>query len=336
MILSSLLVGLLPIVLFLVGLMVMDSYQLVTRRAVARSMAAGVVAATVAFLLNRQLLLQGHVELATLRREIAPVLEELLKAAWVVWLIRRERVGFMVDAGIHGFAVGAGFALVENVYYAGALGDHRLLVWLVRGLGTAVMHGSTTAIAAILTKSLADRFGSHAVRWSVPGVALAVVVHSVFNHLPVHPLVLTALLLVCMPLLLVVVFEQSERVTRAWLGSGMDSDIETLETLLQGEVHQTPVGRYLESLKTRFAPVVVADMLCLLRVHLELSLSAKGILMARSVGVEIPVDDDVRANLDELRYLERAIGPTGWLALLPFVRTTRRDLWQIHMLGSRR
>ena len=75
-------------------------------------------------------------------------------------------------------------------------------------------------------------------------------------------------------------------------------------------------------------------MMCLLRVHLELSIRAKGILMAREAGLPIEVAEDARANLRELRYLERSIGPTGRLALQPMLQTSSRHLWQIYMLET--
>ena len=73
-------------------------------------------------------------------------------------------------------------------------------------------------------------------------------------------------------------------------------------------------------------------MLCLLRIHLELSIRAKGLLLAREAGFEAPVGEDVRANLQELRYLEGAIGRTGLLALKPILRRSSRDLWQVCLL----
>ncbi len=94
------------------------------------------------------------------------------------------------------------------------------------------------------------------------------------------------------------------------------------------------MGRYLLSLRSRFEGPVVADMMCLLRVHLELSIRAKGVLMAREAGLPIEVGEDVRANLNELRYLERSIGPTGRLALQPMLQTSSRHLWQIYMLET--
>jgi RsiW-degrading membrane proteinase PrsW (M82 family) len=324
--------GFMPVLLFLGGLVFMDGYKLVSRRAVLQALAAGLLAAAVAGLVNRGALDVLHVPPPLVRRYVAPLFEECLKAAFVVWLVRSHRVGFMVDAGILGFAVGTGFALLENTYYMGALADYRPLVWVVRGLGTAIMHGSTTAIVGIVAKDLSDRHGSTALRWFLPGLAVAVIVHSFFNHLVLNPMLTAALLLVVMPLLLVLVFERSEQATSAWLGSSFDSDVELLEILLNEEIRDSRVGRYLESLKARFPGEVVADMLCLLRVYLELALRAKGILIARAAGVGVTPDERVRANFAELRYLERSIGRTGRLAILPFMRTSSRDLWQLHML----
>jgi RsiW-degrading membrane proteinase PrsW (M82 family) len=172
--------GLTPVVLFLVALILMDSYKLVTRRSVVAAIAMGVVAAGVSFLVNRFLLSRGLDE-NLLRRAVGPLVEEIVKAVWVILLIRAARVGFLVDAGILGFAVGTGFALVENLYYAGAVGDTGLGLWIVRGLGTAVMHGSTTAVMAILSKSLTERRGSPALPLFLPGLLLAFTAPSSIN-----------------------------------------------------------------------------------------------------------------------------------------------------------
>ncbi len=332
MTLASILLGLLPVLLFLTGLLCADSYKLVARRSVFTAIGMGCLSAILCYFLNRAALSLPQVDPLLLRRYLAPLLEEGAKAVYVIYLIRSEKVGFMVDAGIQGFAVGAGFALVENAYYAEAIGGASFLFWVVRGLGTAVMHGSATAIVGILSKSLADRRQSTALPVFLPGLAVALVSHSLFNHLGHYPLVATAFLLVAMPLLLLLVFECSEKATRQWLGAGLDTDVELLELVLDGTVAQSRVGRYLESLKTRFPGPVVADMLCLLHIHLELAVRAKGILIARAAGVEIPRDPSVRANLTEMKYLERAIGPAGKMAMLPILRTSSRDLWQIYML----
>ena len=330
----SLLAGFVPVVAFLFGLRVMDSYKLVHRSTLFIALAGGLVAALAAFGANRTLLDALHVPPPLLRAWIAPVIEEALKALLVVWFVSTERVGFVVDAAVLGFATGAGFALAENVYYANALRDPTLALWLVRGLGTAIMHGSATALFAIFGKALWDR-GAHGLVF-VPGLAVAVIVHATFNQLSASPFVTTAILLATMPVLLLAAFEYSERATRDWLASGFDGEMEMLESILDGAVGETAVGRYLETLRSKFDPLVVADLFCLLTIHLELSLRAKGMLLARAAGVEVPVDDSVRANLEEMKYLEKTVGTTGCLAILPLRRQSRRDLWQILLLERAR
>jgi hypothetical protein len=194
------------------------------------------------------------------------------------------------------------------------------------------MQGSATSIVGILSKSLTDRRGSMSLLLFLPGIVLASTAHSLFNHFIVNPLVSAAAMVIVMPILVGIVFERSDKATRDWLGEGLDHDVELLLAIESGPIEDTPVGTYLASLNRLPGPVV-ADMLCLLRIHLELSLRAKGILIARAAGVEVPLDDEVRANFEEMRYLERAIGKTGRMAILPLRRTSGRDLWQFHVLG---
>ena len=327
-------VALVPVVAFLAVLFLMDSFKLVPLRTFVRLIAAGGLAAFAGTRLHGALLDAGFVSAAALSRWVAPVTEELLKALPVAWLLARRRIGFLVDAAILGFAVGAGFALVENVEYLRALGQGSLFLWIVRGFGTAVLHGGTASILAVVAKGLEERRPHAGLAAVLPSLVVAIALHSLYNQFILPPVLSTLLLFVTLPVLLVAVFSRSEKGTREWLGAGFDSEVEMLQSTLGQDVSETRVGRYLLSLRSRFEGPVVADMMCLLRVHLELSIRAKGVLMAREAGIPIEVGEDVRANLNELRYLERAIGPTGRLALQPMLQTSSRHLWQIHMLES--
>ena len=325
-----LLLGFLPVLVFLAALLLLDSYKLVTPRAIAVTMGMGALAALAAFAANRSLLAAGLDE-GALRSYVAPVIEEIAKAAYLVYLVRSQKVGFMVDAGIRGFAVGTGFAVVENIYYANALGDYGLVLWLVRGLGTAIMHASTSGIVGILSKSFADRHRSSAWWVFLPGLAIAIGSHAIYNQFFVNPLLATAIMCLLMPPLVIAVFERSERVTQHWLSSEFDSDLELLDSILSGELGETRVGHYLESIRHRFPGTVVADMLCLLRIEAELGLRAKARLVARSAGVEIPLDE-VEADLAEMDFLKKSIGPTGLMAMSPILRQGGRDAWQLSTL----
>jgi protease PrsW len=325
--------GLAPVLIFLLALIALDSYRLTKFSDVVQALLIGAGVAALCYMVNRELYSHLEIELRTFSRYVGPIVEETLKATYLVYLIRARRVGFLVDAAILGFAIGAGFAFVENLYFLRAAMSASLLTWVVRGLGTAVMHGGTVAILAILSKSTADRFGSERLILFAPGLTLVIVVHGLFNAFILPPVASTVLLLIVFPVLIFVVFQRSESLTRNWLGTGLDSDVELLDLIISGRISDSPIGRYLENLRSRFPYETVVDILCLLRLRVELSARAKGLLMMREAGLDLPPDPELEERFAEVRFLERSVGPTGQLAMLPFLRTSSRDLWQIYMLA---
>jgi RsiW-degrading membrane proteinase PrsW (M82 family) len=324
--------SLFPVFIFLLALIYLDSYKLVRLRSVLVAIVFGGFVALVALFVNSRVAGYLPLDVIFYTRYISPVIEEILKSVYLIYLIRSNRVGFMVDAAIYGFAIGAGFAFAENIYYLQSLQTTNLLVWIVRGFGTAIMHGGTTAIVGIVSKNISDRHSSENPVIYLPGLGIAIAIHSIFNHFVLPPLLSTLSLLVALPLIIVAVFAQSERATRSWLSLGFDTDTELLEIITTGELSETPVGIYLQSLKSSFPGEVVADMLCYLQLHLELALRAKGILLMRETGFQVNPDPELKEKINELKYLEKSIGRTGRLAMLPFLQTSSRDLWQLYMV----
>jgi hypothetical protein len=269
----------------------------------------------------------------TYSRYFSPWLEETLKGAFLVYLIRSRRIGMLVDAAIFGFATGSGFALLENLYYLATRPEAHLVVEIIRGFGTAIMHGGATAIFAIVSVALAEKRADAALSVFLPGLLASVGLHSAFNHLLAMPVLATLGILLALPPLMHFVFQRSERSLRDWLDADLDSDMELLELINSGEFSQSHVGTYLHSLREKFRGEVVADMLCYMRLHVELALRAKGVLLMRESGLEAPIDEETREKMVELQYLERSIGRTGQLAMRPVLQMTSKDLWQIYMLG---
>lgn len=328
-------IGVLPVLLFLGALVFLDSYKLVTFRSVSIVILVGCVCGLCAYLINSAILLLAKPDAEFFRRYAAPVIEEALKASYIAVLLHSRRIGFLVDAGILGFAAGAGFAVVENIYYAQALGETLVVVWIVRGLGTAIMHGGTTAIFAVIGKTYLDREAAAKPLGYVPGFLIAVIIHSLFNHFFLAPIFSALLVLVLVPAVLFIAFARSEKALQSWLGVGFDTDQELLQSITSGNIRSTHVGEYLQSLRAHFKPEDVIDMLCMLRIHLELSIQAKGILLMREAGFDVPADPATQEKFEELRALERNIGATGKLAIMPFLHTSARDLWELYMLKSR-
>jgi RsiW-degrading membrane proteinase PrsW (M82 family) len=332
--LLPMLAGLAPVVSFLGVLLYLDSYKLVRLRDVIALVACGAAVAAAMYAANGAFLARFPVDFAIFTRYVAPVTEELFKGLAIVLLIRAHRVGFLVDAAIFGFAVGTGFASVENLFYLGETPVAGMGTWVARGFGTAIMHGGATAIFAVMGLAMVERAGRVTARAFLPGFAIAVALHSAFNHFFLSPFLSTLGIVLVLPPLLNLVFARSEKALGAWLGKGFDADAEMLALINSGKLSDSPAGRYLHSLKDRFQGAVVADLLCYLRLYTELALRAKGILLMRENGFDVSVDDATREKFTEMRYLEGSIGRTGLRALQPMMHMSHKDLWQLYMLGK--
>jgi RsiW-degrading membrane proteinase PrsW (M82 family) len=329
------LMGLAPVLVFLAALVLLDSYKLVKLRLVAMTVGAGMLAAGLVYLLNAAIFAGVDIDFITYTRYVAPPFEELVKAAVIIYLIRTHRIGFLVDAAILGFAVGTGFALVENVYYLRLAPEAGMGTWLARGLGTAVMHGGVTAIFAVMTLAQMEKGGQGLVwRALAPGYVVAVVIHSIFNHFFLSPLLSTIGIVVALPLLLNTVFSRSEAAVGDWLGKGFDADAEMLELINSDGFSDSPIGQYLHELKEKFEGPVVVDLLCYLRLYTELALRAKGVLMMRENGFEVGIDEPTREKFAELSYLEKSIGKTGLLAIHPMLHMSHKELWQLYVIRA--
>lgn len=310
----------LPVALFLLALIYLDSFKLVRPRVLIELIVIGCLAAAAGLLINYWLLRIG-VSRYVLTRYDAPAVEEILKAIPIIVMLRDKQIGFLIDAAICGFAVGTGFALAENLYFVSSLAAAPPALWIVRGFGTAIMHGGTTAILAMMMQALAPRFAA-------AGIVVAIALHSLFNHFVLSPAMSTLVIILVLPPLMVLVFAQSERHVRQWLGTGFDLDAELLKAMSSGQFAESSAGQYLQSLREHFDGAVLADMLCYLRLQSELSLRVKGVLMLRESGFPVKRDGEVKEKLTELRYLRGSMGKIGELALAPLLR----DVWQLHML----
>lgn len=327
--------GILPVLLLLSGLILMDSFKLLRPSSLAAALAWGAIVA----LANQPLhawLLGGGMDLQTLTRYAAPMVEEIGKGVFVAALLARRQIGFLIDAAVVGFAVGTGFAVVENFVFLQAMADAPTSLWVVRGLGTATLHGAATAIAAVIAKSYLEQRQQGVPLAMASGLAVAIVVHSAYNHLLMPPLMATVLLLLALPLILLVVFDRGEKAASEWVGAGLDLDLERLDALVSQQFQSTNFGTYFQELKSRFEGPVVADMVCLLRLQLELSVQARALLMARQAGLELPVDADVDEAVAEIDFLRRSIGTTGLLALRPLQVSTRSSEYHRHVLQQAR
>ncbi len=326
-------IALVPVLLFLVGLLQLDGYKLLRLRMVLAMVAIGGLAAGASYLVNNYAYAHFSGDFAAYSGYVSPWIEECLKAVLLVFLIRTRRVGVPVDAGIAGFAIGTGFALIENLYYLASRPDAALSVQVIRGFGTAIMHGGTATVLAVITITLYEKRPYGGPQLLLPGFLAAVALHTAFNLMLVRPALATLTMLVVLPFVIYLVFQYSERALRDWLDTDLESNVQLLESINAGTFLNSNAGRYLQALRDRFRGEDLADMLCCLRLHGELALRAKGVLLLHESGMdEPPLDQETRDKLTELSHLKRAIGKVGLLALRPLMMATGKDIWELTLL----
>lgn len=327
----GLLVGILPVVLFLVFLFLLDSYKLVLKRFLFYSLLIGAICGGLSYLFNVFLVENLSIEPEKVSMFISPFTEELLKSVFIIWLISKKRIGFVIDAAIYGFAIGAGLSLIENAVYFYSLPEYDMKLWLMRGLGTGFMQGGCTALfATILIGSKSSK-----VPFSVfllVSFLITYVIHSVFNHLFINPFIQTIGIITILPAIFMIIFKYNEMKLQDWLDIEMSSEVEMLNMIKKGQFLSTPSGEYLETLKKRFSEDAILDIYCYFQLYLELSIIAKRNIMLKECGLPIVKELDLENKLTELAQLRKQIGKTGEYTLSPLIRMSYRDLWEINSL----
>lgn len=327
------LVSFIPVLLFLVLLISMDSFRLLRWPVLTVCLLWGMVSASISLLINNYLGHSLHVSFDLLSHYIAPFVEETLKLFILLWLVFRHRIGFSIDAAIYGFAVGTGFALTENLVYLLELAQEEpsFWIWMIRGFGTAVMHGGVTAIAAMI---LVNRLTlKRDLAWPfIFAVMVAYILHAFYNADFIPPKFDPIVMTLVVAGALVGLFRLSERNVVRWLNLGMDSEVALLHEIRKGSFAKTTAGAYILSIKNQFPNTVVVDMLCFVELYLELSVKAKALMLLKEQNLPLPMDPDIREKLTELENLRKQLGPSALLALKPILRIHRNDLWALDTL----
>jgi RsiW-degrading membrane proteinase PrsW (M82 family) len=183
LIFGLILASLLPL-LFLGIIRKFDFYKIGQYHLILISLGWGFFAYLFASLTNTTIEISGMVARETIEHFIAPVLEEILKCLILLYLIRLPKFTYSVDGALYGFAVGIGFAIVENFEYA--VTDPSVPAVILRILSANLVHASSSAIIGIALGVFHLRRTRS--RWLVLalGLLLAIGQHMFFNIMTVH------------------------------------------------------------------------------------------------------------------------------------------------------
>ena len=325
-------IALLPVIVLVIVLYRLDSHRLLGTNFMLRIFFAGALSALACYWINGFVLENIALDFSRYTRFVAPMVEELVKASIIIFLFRTHRIGFLIDAGILGFTVGAGFSFIENIYYLHFASDAHYGVWAVRGFGTAIMHGGATALFAIIAQTMTERHRQMNPLLYVPGLIVAFLLHAIFNHFPVSPILSTVVTLLILPAVLFLLFEKDERTIHDFLEMDFASHKRLLRQIRHGEFSGCEAGRFLRDMKERLSAPIAQEMIDYFCLHTELVLNAESILLAREQDIEIEVGEEIRQRLLEMHRLEKHIGRAGLRALRPHLEFSAKDMWEIHRL----
>lgn len=324
-------ISLLPGLLFLQGLWLLDVYRLLSMRRVFIAVAWGALSALAIMPVNTAA--HGTWGAAYLHYG-APIAEEFVKAAILLVWLRQNRIGFLVDASILGFAVGTGFSLIENLVYLNAIPDGGLLLWAIRGCGTAMLHGVATACVATLVLALSGSGYAKPVKL-VLAFAPSIALHIFYNSGAVSPTIMAPTMILSGLVLMVLVFTVSERMLAGWLNANLGEDIAVWDMIQTGQIEDSDSGRYLHRLCSCFPPDQLQELFRLVRIHIELRTQAKGEMILRQHGLPIEPDPALPGKLQQLSALEHNVGLAGRRAIAPLIGSGRRSTWEIHHLKEK-
>jgi len=328
-------ISLLPVIALVIVLYRLDSHRLLGTHFIVKIFLTGGAIAILCAFVNGFAIEVAGVPFLDFTRYIAPIIEEVLKASVLVFLFRTHRIGFLIDAGILGFTVGAGFSFVENLHYLYLASDAHYAVWAVRGFGTAIMHGGATALFAIIAEVMTERHLKMNPLYYLPGLIVAVMLHSIFNHFPVSPVLSTATTVLILPTILFLLFERNEVTIHNFLEMDFAAHRKLLRQIQHGELSGCEAGRFLADMQRKLAGPVADEMIRYFILHTELVLNAESILLAREQGIAVEVGYEIESKLQEMHELEKHIGTAGLRTLRPHLQFSAKDMWEIHLLEAR-
>jgi RsiW-degrading membrane proteinase PrsW (M82 family) len=329
-----------PVLLMLAVFVWLDAFKLMTAWETLGLLMLGGAAAVAVYPVAGRLIDALPLGFSFYSRVIAPPVEELIKGLVIIGLFRLNRIGFKLDAVISGFAVGAGFSVVENILYLLRFPDLQPSVWMVRGLGTAVMHGTTLAIMAAIAHELSEkatraRASTFRFRlwWFLPGYMAATGLHLLFNQFPGQPLIAMVTTLALAPLIIMALFKFGTTEAEHWLITERADHAAALDALNAGLFPADPSGHRLRTLAGRSGPAG-ERIREFAMAQLALIVLAEETLAAQALDDD-RVEADASAAFARLDAARRALGPTLVEAVQPLLPLSRNDHWEISELKER-
>jgi len=335
-------VALIPVLVLLGVFVWLDAFKLMSLKEVLILLLLGGVGAIAAYPVSGRLLDALPIGFSLYSRFVAPWIEEAIKAIIMIVLFRMNRIGYKLDAVISGFAIGAGFSVVENIIYLTIFPNYATGTWLVRGFGTAIMHGTTLAILAAIAHEFAERETRAAagdfdfsLLWFLPGYGVAVALHTAFNQFPDRPLIAMLGAVLVAPIALIGILSFGTAEAERWLKAEYSDHKAQLEALRAGRWPDGSAGKKIAALAERLDAQAATRIRRYWELQAWLVAEAEETMIEEAEGDAVFDPAQVHAAIAELDGLRRALGRSTYTALQALLPFSRNDYWEVNELKQR-
>jgi RsiW-degrading membrane proteinase PrsW (M82 family) len=321
MIVAGLIATAVPLIVLYI-IYTLDFYKTGAFGLILGSFAWGIAAFGAAFYINTWMV--NNVDWVTtlvFKRYTAPIIEEILKAIILVYLVRRPNFTYFVDGAIYGFAVGIGFAIIENYFYIGTNSDVAVPVAISRVISTNLIHASASGMVGIaMGLARFQRFSGRAAILIV-GLAVAMAVHLIFNNVVTR--IESSLIVVIATVIggvatgsIVLAIRRGLKEEKAWIEEtlGMADRVTASEAAV---VHQITDWNEILAPIAEIFPDQISDIEDFLRLQARLGIMRKTLEKLTDEKMVANVRDQMTELREEMDEARRSVGYSAMI----YVRT---------------
>lgn len=266
----------------------------------------GIVAYILAAQINTSIITADWATRDQVIRIAAPIIEEILKAIILIYLIQRADFNYIVDGAIYGFGAGIGFAIIENYEYITGHPEIALTVAVARVFSTNLIHATGSAMIGTV---LAYRRGDQSTKgwvYTLLGFTFSILFHMGFNTM----VSAGAFLIFAFAVgfigvgLIVLIIKQGMNTQKVWLTEKLDDINRVTKNELKALNTIEKLDMLLEPIRVQFGSEKVNKVKAMLGKQAEIGIKLKLLdstpnkKKKQEIGEVI---DGLRADMDLLR-----------------------------------
>lgn len=324
------LLGILIPLFFLYLVHLLEIYAASRHEVLGLSIGWGILVFSIAYAINRFMLDQDLATIKDLNLLVAPILEESLKSALLIVLMRRFMLRYAADGMAYGFAIGIGFAMIENLVYVANNPNTGLQLAMTRSLSTSLVHGFTTAIVGTIAGASLPFPNRTRVNRFLFSLLIVIMIHAGFNfvvkNLSGAELLLTALGMGLGSMVLIIIIMQRtlERESKA-------IHLELVGVLSAGELMATRNPEMVAQLLAQHRGTIGEDRTHLIQRYVTLQaqrgILRKNITMSRNAKLVETLNRQLHTTEQQLDVLRGSMGLYTWIWLRSVLPSEESDVW---------